>query len=132
MRYIHDQHYPTLLDHARGVVVINSTAGLGAIHQDVTTKVMGDAFYDFDGLTAQVALDDFWCETDKLKVNTELYDLFRAYLITNTQINDSFYIPSTRDFRSAKTFDTLRCSNHAPIGHKSIVCQYIEQQQAPH
>lgn len=89
--YIHDQHLPTLLGHAKGAVVINSTVGLSAIHQGVPTKVCGDALYDFAGLTYGGALDDFWSNTDKANVDTDLYRRFRNYLIRATQINGSFY-----------------------------------------
>jgi len=91
--YIHDQHLPTVLDHARGAVVINSTVGLAAIHQGVPTKVMGTAFYDFEGLTFQGGLDEFWAEPSNHTPDRGLYITFRRWVIRHTQINDSFYRP---------------------------------------
>lgn len=91
--YIHDQHLPTLLDHARGAVVINSTVGLAAVHQGVPTKVMGKAFYDFAGLTYQGALDFFWRQARDHVPDRGLYLTFRRWVIRHTQINDSFYRP---------------------------------------
>ncbi|TNJ35955.1 capsular polysaccharide export protein, LipB/KpsS family [Prosthecochloris vibrioformis] len=89
--YIHDQHLPTLLDHARGVVVINSTVGLSALHHQIPLKVCGSAVYNIDGLTFQGSLDEFWNKAATLKVDKRLYTRFRNHLITKTQLNGSFY-----------------------------------------
>ncbi len=91
--YIHDQHLPTLLNHAKGVVVVNSTVGLSAIHHLVPTKVLGKALYDMDGLTYQGELDHFWEVANQSKPDTKLVEKFITYLITKTQINGSFYRP---------------------------------------
>jgi capsular polysaccharide export protein len=89
--YVHDQHLPTLLANARGVVVINSTVGLSALHHATPTKVVGSALYDMPGLTAQCALNAFWAEAEQWVPDRELYHRFRAHLISATQINGSFY-----------------------------------------
>lgn len=88
---LHDQHLPTLLDHAAGAVVINSTVGLSAIHQGVATHVMGTAFYDFQGLTHQGTLADFMRSPRTFKPDADLYLRFRHAVISTTQINESFY-----------------------------------------
>ncbi|MGV3570686.1 MAG: capsule biosynthesis protein [Ramlibacter sp.] len=91
--YIHDQHLPTLLSHARGVVVINSTVGLSALHHGTPTMVCGNALYDLPGLTYQGRLDDFWAAAPKTRPNATLYRRFRHHLIAKTQLNGSFYKP---------------------------------------
>ncbi|HEY8358293.1 MAG TPA: capsular biosynthesis protein [Ramlibacter sp.] len=91
--YIHDQHLPTLLSHARGVIVINSTVGLSALHHGTPTMVCGNALYDLHGLTYQGRLDDFWAAAPKSKPNAALYRRFRHHLIAKTQLNGSFYKP---------------------------------------
>jgi capsular polysaccharide export protein len=91
--YIHDQHLPTLLANARGVVVINSTVGLSAIHHGTPLKVLGEALYDMPGLTAQCELSRFWRDAEQWKPNEELYQAFRAHVIAKTQLNGSFYRP---------------------------------------
>ncbi|MBT8421375.1 MAG: capsular biosynthesis protein [Gammaproteobacteria bacterium] len=91
--YIHDQHLPTLLDHACGVVIINSTVGLSAIGHRVPTKVCGNAIYDIPGLTFQGLLDDFWAAAPAARPDHGLYQRFRDYLIAKTQLNGSFYKP---------------------------------------
>jgi capsular polysaccharide export protein len=88
---LHDQHLPTLLDHAAGAVVINSTVGLSAIHQGVATHVMGKSFYDFEGLAHQGTLTDFMRSPEVFKPDADLYLRFRNAVICMTQINDSFY-----------------------------------------
>ena len=91
--YIHDQHLPSLLDHARGVVLVNSTVGLSALHHGAPTKLCGDGLYDIEGLTYQGDLDQFWAEAPQHKPNRNLYERFREHLIARTQINGSFYKP---------------------------------------
>lgn len=89
--YIHDQHLPTLLENARGVVLINSTVGLSALHHGTPLKVCGKAIYDLQGLTCQDSLDDFWQKIKKYQVDPVLLVRFRNYLIEHTQLNGNFY-----------------------------------------
>lgn len=91
--YIHDQHLPLLLDHARGVVVINSTVGLSAIHHGTPVKPCGRAIYDIPGLTWQGALDEFWSNGAGVRPDRKLYRRFLGALTNQTQINGSFYKP---------------------------------------
>ncbi|MDD1649169.1 MAG: capsular biosynthesis protein [Methylococcaceae bacterium] len=93
VHYIHDQHLPSLLDHARGVVVVNSTVGLSALLHGAATKVCGKALYDMPGLTFQGALDQFWRAAPDSKPDLALYQRFRDYLVARTQLNGSFYKP---------------------------------------
>jgi capsular polysaccharide export protein len=87
--YIHDQHLPTLLDHARGVVVINSTVGLSAINHEIPVKTLGSAIYDMSGLTHQGDLDGFW--KNPTKPSRIMYEAFQHEVIRKTQINGNFY-----------------------------------------
>lgn len=93
VHYIHDQHLPTLLEHARGVVVVNSTVGLSALLHGAPTVACGNAMYDIAGLTFQGSLNDFWCAAPQSRPDRELFRRFRDYLITRTQLNGSFYKP---------------------------------------
>jgi capsule polysaccharide modification protein KpsS len=91
IHYLHDEHLPTLLKYALGVVVINSTVGLSSIHHDTPVKCLGDAVYDIAGLTFQGTLDEFWrAET---RVDAELYRYFRGWLEHNNQLNGSIWRP---------------------------------------
>jgi capsular polysaccharide export protein len=91
VRYVHDQHLPTLLEHARGVVLVNSTVGLSAMDHGTPLKVCGVAIFNIPGLTYQGSLDTFWNEAHEHKIDGRLYERFRSYLIENTQLNGSFY-----------------------------------------
>lgn len=53
-------HIPTLLDHARGVVVINSTVGLQALVHGKPLAVKGEALYKLEGISYMGQLDRFW------------------------------------------------------------------------
>jgi len=87
--YTHDVHLPTALDHALGVITINSTVGLSALWHQTPVKVMGAAIYDIKGLTFQGTLDEFWKKpTPPSQI---LHDCFRNYLIRHCQLNESFY-----------------------------------------
>lgn len=87
--YVHDCHLPTLLRHCAGVVTINSTVGLSALHHGKPVKVMGSAIYNIPGLTTQSELDEFWSAPEE--VDYEMYQGFRAWLLRNNQVSGSFY-----------------------------------------
>ena len=89
--YIHDQHLPTVLDHALGVVVANSTVGLSALDHGLPVKACKSALYDMKGLTYQGDLDNFWHAALTESPNEELLTRFRTYLIQHTQLNGNFY-----------------------------------------
>lgn len=91
VRYIHDQHMPTLLEHARGVVLVNSTVGLSALDHGTPLKVCGAALYDMPGLTFQGDLSGFWQQAQEHRPDPELHQSFRNFLIKRTQLNGNFY-----------------------------------------
>ena len=94
--YVHDLHLPTLLEHAKGTITINSTVGLSSIHHGTPVKVMGTAIYDMPGLTHQGSLAHFLHHPGA--VDHELYEAFRAYLLVHNQANGSVWrrIPGRR------------------------------------
>lgn len=91
IHYIHDLHLPTLLAHAKGVVVVNSTVGLSALDYSCPVITCGNANYDMEGLTYQGSLNSFWKSTDSFKVDKQLHHKFLNYLIQRTQINGNYY-----------------------------------------
>jgi capsular polysaccharide export protein len=91
VHYIHDLHLPTLLNHTKGVVVINSTVGLsGLIHMRPVINC-GNAIYDIEGLTYQNGLDTFWKEALSHMPDEKLLNKFLSHLIDCSQINGNFY-----------------------------------------
>ncbi len=91
--YMHDQNLPSLLKGAAGVVVINSTVGMSALHFSAPVKVCGSAVYNLRGLTYQGALDTFWRAARAHKPDKLLLSKFRSYVIEHTQLVGSFYKP---------------------------------------
>lgn len=89
--YLHDQHLPTLLTHAKGVVLINSTVGMSALHHRCALKACGDAIYNIEGLCYQGELDTFWQQANSFKPDETLLVRFRNYVVQQTQINGNFY-----------------------------------------
>lgn len=108
--YIHDQHLPTLLEHARGVVLVNSTVGMSALHHGAPTIVRGRAIYDMPGLTFRGSLDEFWVAAPGCKPERRLFERFRNRLIAETQLNGSFY----KRIGAAGTHSGLVYSAHEP------------------
>mgnify|MGYP003384959547 CR=1 FL=1 len=87
--YCHDQHLPTLLNHAKGVITINSTTALSAFYHKASVRVMGDAFYDIEGLCSQQSLADFWQQPEP--IDYELFLRLRNFLVHHGQVNGSYY-----------------------------------------
>lgn len=76
---------------SRGMVVNNSSAALSALGFQTPVKVMGDAFFDFAGLTHQGGLDGFW--TSPQRPDADLFTRFRAHVIDRTQVNGNYHEP---------------------------------------
>ncbi len=89
--YIHDQHLPSLLKASRGVIVVNSTTGISALHHGAPVKVCGVALYDLPGLTFQGPLQAFWHHARQAAPDPVVLAYFRRKLIQRTQLNGSFY-----------------------------------------
>ncbi len=100
VHYIHDQHLPTLLKHATGVVTVNSTTGLQALYHGTPVLPLGECLYAIEGLVHPGPLDSFWRAPGP--VDADLFQRFRTYLVRETQLNASFYaeapgLPSITD-----------------------------------
>ncbi|WP_186198081.1 capsule biosynthesis protein [Burkholderia gladioli] len=89
IRFINSGHLPTLLERSRGVVVVNSTVGLSALHHERPLIALGAAIYNMPGLTWQGRLDDFWHHGGLPDMS--LYHAFLDYVMHHTQINGDFY-----------------------------------------
>jgi capsular polysaccharide export protein len=89
--YLDGGNLPELLDHSTGIITINSTAGLQAIHHKKPTKVLGIAIYDHPKLVNSCPLENFWHEL--ILPNDKAYQRFRNFLLKETQLNGSFYDP---------------------------------------
>jgi len=89
--FIDGGNLATLCRASRGMVVNNSSAALSALGFRTPVKVLGDAFFDFDGLTDQGSLNGFW--TAPQAPDPELFARFRAHVIARTQVNGNYHEP---------------------------------------
>ncbi|EOI3504610.1 capsule biosynthesis protein [Cronobacter dublinensis] len=94
VHYIHDLPLPELIHNSHSVITINSTVGLSALIHNKPLKVMGNAFYDINGLTYQGSLDKFW--NTEYAMDHELFENFRSYLKRAVQINAVYYCKNLR------------------------------------
>ena len=78
-----------LLVNAAGIVTVNSTIGITALHHGVPVKVLGNAVFDIPGLTCQASLDAFW--RDPPRPDPELMQAFVRALCGATQIKGGYY-----------------------------------------
>ncbi|NJR41615.1 MAG: hypothetical protein HC767_02055 [Akkermansiaceae bacterium] len=65
--YVDRVHLPTLLEHSRGVVNINSSVGISGLIHGAPVIALGTAVYDLENLTFKGGLDDFWTKAEKPK-----------------------------------------------------------------
>jgi capsular polysaccharide export protein len=87
--YLEGGDLVSLLQHAQGVVTVNSTSGLLALEAGVPVVTLSDPIYNLPGLTYQAPLDAFWL--DATPPEQELFARFRRVVMTATQINGGFY-----------------------------------------
>lgn len=90
---------------ARGVITINSTAGISTIQFGVPTIALGSAIYNLDGLTHQSGLAAFWREPQR--PDLDLFRAFQRLVHDRTQINGSYYAPRGRRLALAACAERL-------------------------
>lgn len=87
--YLDSGHLPSILEHARGVVTVNSTVGSSAILHGKPVMCLADPIYNISGLTHQGDLNSFWKEP--AGPDMKLFKSFRNTVIYTTQVNGGFY-----------------------------------------
>ena len=90
---------------AKGVVTLNSTAGMVALEHGCPTITLGNAIYNIDGLTTQTGLNEFW--TDAHKPDPTLFNAFKSVVIQTTQVNGGFYCPKGIDIAVESSLPAL-------------------------
>jgi capsular polysaccharide export protein len=88
VHYIETGHNPTILEHAKGVVTINSTLGISALVHGLPVFTLGSAIYNLRDLTHSGSLSDFWSAPQK--PDRDLFVKFRRLLIERTQVQGLF------------------------------------------
>lgn len=89
--YVHDVHLPTLLRHAKGTVVINSTIGWSSLHHGTPVLALGETIYGYMGLAAPGTLDEFWQKPPV--VDLDRVAAAEKWLRRNSQANGSVWVP---------------------------------------
>jgi capsular polysaccharide export protein len=74
-----------------GMVVNNSSAALSALGFSTPAKVLGEAFFDIEGLTDQKPINAFW--TNPTPPDDALFNRFKAHVIARTQVNGNYHEP---------------------------------------
>lgn len=89
VHYLAEVAYTPLLAAARGVVTVNSTAGLQALREGKRVITLGTAVYDVPGLTWQYGLDRFW--TEATPPDMELVDALRRVLAAHCLVRGGLF-----------------------------------------
>ena len=89
VHHVCDVHLPTLMKHSLGIVTINSTTGIQALHHGKPVIALGRAIYNLPKLTFQGGLDQFWKNPGR--VNRLHYRRFRYALVLYSQLNGAYY-----------------------------------------
>lgn len=104
--YLESGNLPILLDHCKGVLVVNSTVGTSALIHKCPTFAFSSPIYDMPGLTAQCSLDAFW--QHDVRPDQSLLEAFRRVVIHTTQINGGFYTQSGIEIGTDAAMSRLR------------------------
>ena len=96
---------PALLRNAAGIVTINSTIGITALHGGVPVKALGNAVFDVPGLTCQEPLDRFWKSPPA--PDPDLMAAFLRALVGTTQVKGGYYEPVSQASAIAGFIDRL-------------------------
>jgi len=83
-----------LLNHARSVVTVNSTAAQQALWRGLPVRALGEAVYRKPELVSEQPLDAFFA--DPMPPDPQAYDIYRHYLLVTSQIVGGFYSARSR------------------------------------
>lgn len=144
VHYVHGGHLPTLLARAKGVVLVNSTVGLQALHHGTPVFATGAALYARPELVSAGTMDAFWRSAQPPDAKTVQH--FINHVILRTQVNASFYAPggtwdwpARHDATHTGTPDlqprpTVRVQQRAPDGLRApsaVPAWLVKARQAP-
>ncbi len=101
-----------LLQHAQGVVLVNSTVGTAALEAGRPVKTLADPIYNLPGLTFQGELDDFW--SHGAAPEPQLMLAFRKMVMHGTLVNGGFYTSESMDMAAQGALGLLTAAK-SPI-----------------
>jgi capsule polysaccharide modification protein KpsS len=88
--YCVNGHLPTILNSCTGVITINSTVGISALHHRRPLCVRGTAIYGLEGLVTR-DLAEFMKKPWTFVPDRELFEGFRNYHLMTTQAAGNFH-----------------------------------------
>ena len=89
IHFLETGHLPTLLDHATGLITVNSTTIGQALFHRCPVMALGKSIFGVDGLIFKGSLDAFW--SDPGKVDVVLFQAFQKVVTYATQINGGLH-----------------------------------------
>jgi capsular polysaccharide export protein len=89
VHYLDGGNLNAMIEHARGMVTINSTSGLQALIMNCPVITLGEAIYDVPGLSFQGALDEYWSSASP--PDPKLRDAYIKAMAATLQIRGVFY-----------------------------------------
>ncbi len=87
--YLETGNLEVLLEHARGVITVNSTVGGVSLGLGCPTICLADPIYNLSGLTFEGEIDDFWRHS--VPPDEILFRQFKRVVMFTTQVNGGFY-----------------------------------------
>lgn len=105
VRFVNGGNLETILDSSRGLVCVNSTSATLALARGIPVCTIGEAIYDFEGLTHQGHLDTFW--TDPTPPQPGVYPAFRRVLVERCLIRGGLASESAVETLIQSTLDRL-------------------------
>ncbi len=103
--YLRGGHLDTLVSHARGVVLVNSSTGIRALQLRRPLKPLGQAIYDIEGLTHQGSLESFWRKPQL--PDWDLAEDFLRVLAATVQIRGVFFQEEGLECAVQEAFERL-------------------------
>ena len=100
MEYLDGGNLDDLVQHALGLVTVNSTAGLHALQMSCPVITLGQAVHDVPDLTFQGELDEFWKRPSR--PDTQLLEAFINLMVATTQIRGCSFQSQAALLRSAQ------------------------------
>jgi capsular polysaccharide export protein len=106
LHFIDGGDLESMVARSRGVVCVNSTSGTLALASDIPVCTVGEAIYDFPGLTHQGHLDTFWRSPTGPEAG--VYAAFRRVLVDRCLVRGGLASESAVQVLLASILDRLQ------------------------
>ena len=114
-----------MLESAQGLVCVNSTSATLALARDVPVCTIGEAIYDFKGLTHQDHLDTFWANPTPPEPG--LYPAFRRVLVDRCLIRGGLASESAVEILIHSILERLEIGEQEALSRVPEIEQEVER-----